>query len=88
MTLLIAEIKDEDISQIALNAPEKILKIQLDLEGDTTPEQVHAVMDFLKLKPKSAKSLEVFINGLHRAFVDNDATMIEVNPAGVMKTGK
>lgn len=88
LTLLIAEIKDEDISQIALNAPEKILKIQLDLEGDTTPEQVHAVLDFLKLKPKSAKSLEVFINGLHRAFVDNDATMIEVNPAGVMKNGE
>lgn len=88
ITLLVAETEDDDISEIALSSPEKILKIQLDLEGETTPEQVHQVMEFLKLKPKSAKSLEVFINGLHRAFVDYDATMIEINPAGVTKSGE
>lgn len=88
LTLLIAPIKDEDISQLALNNPEKILKIRLDLMGETSPEQVQRVMEFLKLPAKSAKSLEVFINGLHRAFVDYDATMIEINPAGVMKNGE
>ncbi len=87
LTLLVAVLNGADISEIALSEPERILKLRLDLDGDTTPEQVDEVMRFLKLKPKSAKSLEVFINGLHRAFVDNDATMIEVNPAGVMKNG-
>lgn len=89
LTLLIADIKkDEEISVLAINNPEKILKIKLDLEGETKPEQVNSVMNFLELAPKSAKSLESFINGLHRAFISYDATMIEINPAGVMKNGE
>lgn len=88
LVLLVAEIKSEDITNIAFNNPEKILKINLDLEGDTKPEQVQQVMDFLKLPPKSARSLEMFINGMHRAFIDYDASMIEINPVGVMKNGE
>lgn len=88
LVLLIAAIKNEDITNIAFNNPEKILKLNLDLEGDTKPEQVREVMDFLKLPPKSARSLETFINGMHRVFVDYDASMIEINPVGVMKNGE
>ncbi len=88
LTLLVAVLNGDDISEIALNQPERILKLHLALNGDTTPDQVDEVMRFLSLKPKSARSLETFINGLHRAFVENDATMIEVNPAGVLKNGE
>ncbi len=88
LVLLVAAIKNEDITNIAFNNPEKILKLNLDLEGDTKPEQVREVMDFLKLSPKSARSLETFINGMHRVFVDYDASMIEINPVGVMKNGE
>lgn len=87
ITLLIAETKNEEISQLAINNPGKILKIHLDYENEATPEQIQKVMEFLDLKPKSAQSLENFINGLHRTFIDYDATMIEINPAGVMKNG-
>ena len=45
-------------------------------------------MDFLRLPPKSARSLETFINGMHRVFVDYDASMVEINPVGVMKNGE
>ena len=88
LTLLVAEVVNYDISELAVRHPERILKIPLDLEGETTPEQVRRVMDFLKLPPRCAKNLEVFINGLHRAFIDNDAVMIEINPAGVTKGGE
>lgn len=88
LVLLVASIKNEDITNIAFNNPDKILKINLDLEGDTKPEQVQEVMDFLGLPPKSARSLETFINGMHRAFIDYDASMIEINPVGVMKNGE
>ncbi len=88
LVLLVAAIKNEDITNIAFNTPEKILKINLDLEGDTKPEQVREVMDFLRLPPKSARSLETFINGMHRVFVDYDASMVEINPVGVMKNGE
>ncbi len=88
LTLIVASVDEGDISQKALLAPEEILKVHLDLKKGTTPEQVQEVMEFLNLPSKSAQSLENFINGLHRAFVDNDATMIEVDPVGVLKTGE
>ena len=88
LTLLVAPIKDEEITNLAINHPEKILRIPLDLEGETTKEQVKEVMEFLKLPPRSAKSLERFINGLHRVFLDYDAQMIEINPVGVQRNGE
>ncbi len=44
-------------------------------------------MTFLKLSSKSLTGLETFINGLHKVFVDCDATMLEINPAGVDTKG-
>ena len=87
LTLLAAPVKDEEITTIAINEPDKILRLPLDLNGKTTPEQVQKVMDFLKLPTKSAKSLETLINGLHRTFLDYEATMIEINPVGVQRNG-
>ena len=87
LTLLVAETADKDISDIAINEPEKILKIQLSLHKNVAPKQIQQVLEFLKLSPRSAKSLETFINGLHQAFIENDATMIEINPVGVLANG-
>ena len=85
--LLIADIKEQEISTLAIEAPEKILRLQLDLAAGATPEQIHQVMTFLKLSSKSLTGLETFINGLHKVFVDCDATMLEINPAGVDTKG-
>ncbi len=51
--LLIADIKEQEISTLAIEAPEKILRLQLDLAAGATPEQIHQVMTFLKLSSKS-----------------------------------
>ncbi|MDR1026670.1 MAG: ADP-forming succinate--CoA ligase subunit beta [Lactobacillus sp.] len=88
ITLLIAETKDEEIAGIAISHPEKILQVPLDLITGADSEQIAKVMNFLKFGEKSRKYMETFINGLHQAFVDYDATMIEVNPVGLMKNGQ
>lgn len=88
LTLLVASIQDGDILRIALNKPEKILKVKLSVNGETRPEQVREVMDFLNLKPRAARHLESLINNLHKAFLELDASMIEINPVGVMKNGE
>lgn len=87
ITLLVAEIKDQDISDIAVNSPEKILKIALPFNASVEPRQIRQVLEFIKLTSRSAKSLKKLINGLHQAFLDNDASMIEVNPVGVLGNG-
>ena len=87
ITLLVADIREHEISELAVNEPEKILRLNLDLITGASPEQIHQVLEFLELQPKSIRSLETFINGLHQAFVDCDATMLEINPAGVDAKG-
>lgn len=88
LTLLVAETVDGDIAGLALTSPEKILKVQLDLKKGATATQIRQVMDFLKLKPKSGSSLKTLVQGLHHAFIDYDATMIEINPVGVLRSGE
>ena len=87
ITLLIAETENQDISDIAVSTPEKILKIELPLNDGVAPEQIQQVLEFVGLSPRSAKRLETLINGMHQAFLDYDATMIEINPVGVLSNG-
>ena len=88
ISLLVAETADVDINELALNHPEKILKIELPLNHGVAPEQIRRVLEFLKLNSRSGRSLKRFINGLHKAFLENDASMIEINPVGVMANGQ
>ena len=88
ITLLIGDTKDEDITEVALTRPKKILKVPLDLITGADNEQIAKVMNFLKLGEKSRQSIETLVNGLHQAFIDYDATMIEINPAGINKKGQ
>lgn len=85
ITLLIAETANEDILGLALSDPDRILKVHLDLKKGATAAQIKEIMNFLKLNPKCKDSLKAFIKGLHKAFVDTDATMIEINPTGVLR---
>ncbi|MDR1693968.1 MAG: ADP-forming succinate--CoA ligase subunit beta [Lactobacillaceae bacterium] len=89
ITLLVCDSNfDDDIIRVALSSPDKILRTALNLENGATVAQVRNVLNFLNLPANSFKNLKKFIDGLHKAFVDNDATMIEVNPVGVTKRGE
>jgi succinyl-CoA synthetase beta subunit len=88
LTLLVAPLQHGDILKVVLTNPEKILRLKLDINQNTDPQQVQEVMDFLRLPPRSAKHLECLINGLHNAFLKTDSSMIEINPVGLMKNGE
>lgn len=88
LTLLIAPLQHGDIIKVALTRPEKILKVRLDITQNILPQQVNEIMDFLKLPARSAKHLETLINGVHDAFLKTDASMIEINPVALLKSGE
>ena len=88
ITLLVADTNNEDITTLAISAPEKILRLPLDLITGASTEQIQKVIEFLHLNPKVFKNMETFVNGMHQAFVDYDAVMIEVNPVGVTTAGQ
>ena len=90
LTLLIANIEDggKDIMTKAVENPKQILKIKLDLKKGATLRQIEKVRRFLELNEPSRKHIATLIQSMHRAFIENDATMIEINPAGVTKRGR
>ena len=88
LTLLVADASGDDIAKVALTNPEKILKIQLDLKKGATKSQLETIMNFLQLKPRSFNSLKHFVRGLHKTFIDYDASMIEINPVGIRRNGE
>lgn len=85
ITLLVAETKNKTIEGVALSHPEKILKLPLDFKKGINIAQVREVIDFLKLSPKVEENLKSLIKALFKIFIDYDASMIEINPVGVLK---
>lgn len=87
VTLLLANTRDDDINTIAESDPNRIFRLPLDLVTGPTHAQTGRAAEFLKLQPRSYDSFYLFLRGMFKAFMANDALMIEINPAGVMKNG-
>jgi len=88
LVLLVADVPDGNIIKVALNHPDDILHLSLSTTDSVSASQIQNIMDFLKLPRRLAHHLEKLVNGLHRAFLDLDATMIEINPVGVLPGGE
>lgn len=88
LTLLIADYSDGDIIKLAINNPELILHIKLDLYKDINSSEVNEIIQFLHLQKKSAPYLKDLIDGLRKAFLQLDASMIEINPVGINKNNE
>ena len=86
ITLLLGNTKDADINTLT-DDPSRILRIPLDLVNGPTHAQTGKAAEFLKLQPRSYDSFYAFLRGMFKTFMANDAVMIEINPAGVMKNG-
>lgn len=86
VTLLVAD-ETENIVDVVINKPEDILRLNLSLNAKISSEQIHQIMNFLKLDSEYYKNLKSFINGVYKAFIDLDATMIEINPVGIDTKG-
>ena len=87
ITLLLANTKDDDINTIANSATDQILRLPLDPVNGPTHAQTNRAMDFLKLQQRNYDRFYAFLRGMFKTFMQNDALMIEINPAGVMKNG-
>ena len=83
ITLMIANIDKHDITYIVNNNPEKILRLELDLQKGVNSKQVKEVAEYLGLKPNHISQLKKYLQGLYRVFVEHDALMLEINPAGI-----
>ena len=87
--LLVAPVteKDDAIVKLAIEYPDKILKIDLGLQKEINKEQLLLVKDFMH-SLITIRELKAFLNKMLKVFYTYDATMLEINPIGINKAGK
>ena len=69
-----------DIEQVAAERPEAILKQYIDPGMGLEPFQARKIAFALGLKGTQLNSAVQFLTSLYRAFLDTDASLVEINP--------
>src|SRR6476661_8127593 len=78
-----------DIEKVAHDTPDKIVTVSVDPATNICPHHVRAIAKALKLPlgGPQQKQLAKLITELHRAFVDKDMSLLEINPLILTKAG-
>ena len=77
-----------EIEEIAKNTPDEIIQVIVEPAVGLQPFQAREIAFQLGLNIKQVSRAVQSIMGAYRAFRDNDATMLEINPLVVTKTGE
>ena len=72
-----------DIETIAEQTPEAILKLFIDPVVGLQAYQCRRAAFFLGLKFDAFKQLQVVMQGLYQLFVENDVSLVEINPLAI-----
>ena len=76
-----------EIEEVAERTPEKILKVAIDPATGLQPFHARQLAFGLGLTGKQVKSATQFIANAYRAFVELDASIVEINPLVVTQQG-
>jgi succinyl-CoA synthetase beta subunit len=78
-----------DIEKVAHDTPDRIVTVSIDPATNICPHHVRAIAKALKLPMggPQQKQLAKLVTELHRAFVDKDMSLLEINPLVVTKAG-
>ncbi len=77
-----------DIEEVADKTPEKILTLPVHPAAGLPPFVARRIGFFLGLNGDQVGQLGKMLAGIHRLFVETDASMVEVNPLIVMPNGQ
>jgi len=77
-----------EIEEVAKDNPEAILKEKIDPTVGFQPFQARKLAFGLGLTPEQVNAAVPFFQSLYRAFIETDASMIEINPCVVTGDGK
>ena len=76
-----------DIEEVATHAPEKILKVEIHPAVGLSGYQCRDLAFGLGLEGKQVAAFEKIARGIYQLYIDNDASLVEVNPLIVTKDG-
>ena len=76
-----------NIEEVAAETPEKILSLAIDPAAGLMPHHGRRIAFALGLEGNQVKQCVRLISNLYRAFVETDASLLEINPLVVTKAG-
>ena len=76
-----------DIEEVAASQPERILKEYVDRGTGVVPFQARKLAFGMGLEAGPAQKLVKLLEAIYRAFIDTDASMIEINPLILTRSG-
>jgi succinyl-CoA synthetase beta subunit len=88
ITLIASTEGGTEIEEVARHTPEKILKLAIDPATGLMPHHARRIAYGLGLAGGQAASAVKFITALYKAFVELDASIVEINPLVVTGTAE
>ena len=77
-----------DIEEVAAKTPEKILKEYVDPGVGLQPFQARKIAFWLGLSSQEANQAVKFLTSLYKAYIETDASLVEINPLITTKDGR
>lgn len=77
-----------DIEEVAASQPENIAKAPIDLAYGPHDFAIREVMARAQFAPGATRAASAIVRNLYQVFVENDASLVEVNPLVVTATGE
>lgn len=88
MVFMASEAGGMDIEEVAANTPEKILKEHVDPAVGLLPYQARNLAFGLGLAPELIGKASKFMLNLYKAFIELDASLLEINPFLLTEDGE
>lgn len=85
VTFMISTEGGVDIEEVASTSPEKIFMLPIDLVTGVQPFHGRLIASKLGLSGVSVKECVSFVSNIYRAFVETDASQLEINPLVLTK---
>ena len=76
-----------EIEEVAENTPEKIFKVHIDPVTGLTDDEASSAARFAGIPEPLIEKAAGFLKALYQAFWENDASLAEINPLVVTKSG-
>ncbi|MGC1878074.1 MAG: ADP-forming succinate--CoA ligase subunit beta [Rhabdochlamydiaceae bacterium] len=77
-----------EIEEVAAKSPDKILKVPIEFDGSVRGFRLVKLCKFMGWKGEMAKMGAQIARGVARAFIETDASLLEINPLVESKDGK
>ena len=88
VVVIASEAGGMNIEEVAETSPEKILQIPIDPVLGLQPFQGRKIAYGLNLGQEHIRSVTSLVQNLYRAFIETDASLVEINPLVITKDGK